>query len=103
MFGSEGMVTVKNNTPDTHVYCDRTGIHSALPLNFFMERYKESYLREMQVFVDAIQRQQPVSVDGNDGLMAVVIAVAAAISVREQRPVKLTEVYQRSLSPCQIA
>src|SRR5437868_1020828 len=43
VFGSEGMVTVKNNAPNTHVYSDQTGIHSALPLNFFMERYKESY------------------------------------------------------------
>jgi len=103
VFGSEGMVTVKNNAPNTHVYSDRTGIHSALPLNFFMERYKESYLKEMRAFVDAVERQQPVPVDGNDGLMAVVIALAAAKSAREQRPVKLTEVYQRSLSPCQIA
>src|SRR5712691_7025240 len=52
VFGSEGMAAVHNNTPDTHIHCDRAGIHSALPLHFFLERYAESYLREMQVFVD---------------------------------------------------
>lgn len=92
VFGSEGMVTVKNNTPDSHIHLDRTGVHSSLPLNFFMERYTESYLREMQVFVDAVQGNQPVPVTGHDALLAVVIGLAAAKSVKENRPVKLTEI-----------
>ena len=54
MFGSAGMVTVANNTPDAHILADSAGIHSALPLNFFLERYAESYLREMRAFVDAV-------------------------------------------------
>ncbi len=103
VFGSGGMATVKNNTPDKHIYSDRTGIHSALPLNFFLQRYTESYVKEMQAFVDAVTHRQPVPVDGHDGLMAVVIAAAAGMSVREQRPVKLTEVYQGSFPPCQQA
>ncbi len=99
VFGSAGMAAARNQTPDTHVYCDGAGIHSAQPLHFFLERYAESYLREMRAFVDAVTRQRPVPVDGNDGLMAVAIAVAAAQSVAERRPVKLTEVYPRSV-PC---
>jgi myo-inositol 2-dehydrogenase/D-chiro-inositol 1-dehydrogenase len=98
VFGSEGMVTVKNNTPDNHVCLDRTGVHSALPLNFFMDRYTESYLGEMRAFVDALRNNQAVPVSGTDGLAAVVIGLAAATSVRENRPVKLTEIHQRSAS-----
>ncbi len=94
MFGSEGMVTVTNNTPDTHILCDRVGIHTALPLNFFLERYTESYLREMRAFVDAVVNQTPVPVGGEDGLKAMVIALAAAKSARENRPVKLSEIHQ---------
>ncbi len=93
VFGSEGMVTVQNNTPDNHIYLDRTGAHSSLPLNFFMDRYTESYLREMQAFVDSVQNNKPVPVTGTDGLMAVVIGLAAAKSVRENRPVKLAELH----------
>lgn len=93
VFGSEGMVTVQNNTPDNHIYLDRTGAHSSLPLNFFMDRYTESYLREMQAFVDSVQNNKPVPVTGTDGLMAVVIGLATAKSVRENRPVKLTELH----------
>jgi len=92
VFGSEGMVTVKNNTSDNHVYLNREGTHSSLPLNFFMERYTESYIGEMQAFVDSIRGNTPVPVNGNDGLMAVTIGLAAAKSARENRPVKLTEI-----------
>jgi myo-inositol 2-dehydrogenase/D-chiro-inositol 1-dehydrogenase len=94
VFGSGGMIAVKNNTHDNHVRLDREGTHSALPLDFFMDRYAESYLMEMEAFVDAVQNQRPAPVNGNDGLMAVRIGLAAAKSVRENRPVKLDEIYE---------
>jgi myo-inositol 2-dehydrogenase/D-chiro-inositol 1-dehydrogenase len=103
MFGSEGMVTVTNNTPDSHILCDRVGIHTALPLNFFLERYTESYLREMRAFVQAVVNQTPVPVGGEDGLKAAVIAVAAGISARENRPVKLVEIYEGIAPACQVS
>lgn len=92
VFGAEGMVTVRNNTPDSHIHLDRTGEHSSLPLNFFMERYRESYLREMEAFVEAVAGGKAVPVTGEDGLAAVEIALAAARSVRENRPVKVAEI-----------
>lgn len=96
VFGSGGMVTVTNNTPDNHLLSDAAGIHSSLPLNFFMERYSESYLNEMQAFVDALRSKQPVPVSGYDGLMAVVIGLAAAKSAKEDRAVRVEEIQQRS-------
>ena len=93
VFGSKGMVTVKNNTPDNHVYLDSVGTHSSWPLNFFMERYTESYLREMQGFVDSVRENNPVPVTGNDGLMAVAIGLAARKSAKENRPVRLSEIH----------
>ena len=94
VFGSEGMVTVANNTPDTHIHCDRAGVHTAVPLDFFMQRYAESYRNEMQAFVDAVQAGTPVPVGGHDGLMAVEIGLAAVQSARENRPVRLAEIYE---------
>jgi myo-inositol 2-dehydrogenase/D-chiro-inositol 1-dehydrogenase len=98
VFGSAGMVAVANNTPDTSVVADRQGVHSALPLHFFLERYSDSYLNEMQAFVDAIRRSEPCPVDGHDGLTAVRVALAATKSARENRPVRLTEIGQRSVA-----
>jgi myo-inositol 2-dehydrogenase/D-chiro-inositol 1-dehydrogenase len=100
VFGSKGMVTVTNDKPDRHIHFDVTGEHAALPLNFFMERYTESYLREMQAFVEAVNSKRPAPVGGKDGLMAVVIGLAAAKSVKENRPVKLTEIHAGSAALC---
>ncbi|MBZ5625178.1 MAG: inositol 2-dehydrogenase [Acidobacteriia bacterium] len=103
MFGSEGMVTVTNNTPDTHILCDGVGIHTALPLNFFLERYAESYLREMRAFVDAVENRTPVPVGGGDGLKAALMALAARKSALENRPVKLAEIYQGVTPACPVS
>jgi myo-inositol 2-dehydrogenase/D-chiro-inositol 1-dehydrogenase len=51
----------------------------------------------MEAFVDAVRNHLPAPVNGNDGLMAVVIGLAAAKSVRENRPVSLTEIYSTAL------
>jgi myo-inositol 2-dehydrogenase/D-chiro-inositol 1-dehydrogenase len=93
VFGSEGMVAVNNNMPDTHIYLNKEGAHSALPLNFFMDRYTESYLKEMEAFIDCIRNDQPPGVSGRDGLLSVIIGMAAKQSCQENRPVKLTEIY----------
>jgi myo-inositol 2-dehydrogenase/D-chiro-inositol 1-dehydrogenase len=93
VFGSEGMVAINNKTPDTHIYFNKEGAQSALPLNFFMERYTESYLREMEAFIECIRKDQPPGVSGKDGLLSVIIGMAAKQSCQENRPVKLSEIY----------
>lgn len=92
VFGSEGMATVANNTPDTHVLNDRTGAHTALPLHFFMDRYLESYRTEMTAFVEAVRKGTPPPVGGDDGLLSVAVALAAKKSVAENRPVRVAEI-----------
>ena len=102
-FGSEGVVTVANNTLDNVICFDRSGIHSSLLLNFFMDRYADSYRNEMQAFVESILNNQPVPVSGHDGLMAVVVGLAAGVSARENRPVLLSEIYPRRSTPWKAA
>jgi myo-inositol 2-dehydrogenase / D-chiro-inositol 1-dehydrogenase len=92
VFGSEGMVKVDNNAPDTHDYYSRNGVHASLPLNFFMDRYIEAYANEIKEFCQAVVEDKPVSVGGIDGLMSVAIGLAAKKSLAEHRPVKLTEI-----------
>jgi myo-inositol 2-dehydrogenase/D-chiro-inositol 1-dehydrogenase len=92
VFGSEGMVAVSNNTPDTAVYSNAEGVHSSLPLFFFVERYTESYIAEMREFIECIQRDQTPSVTGIDGRIPVVMGYAAMKSYEENRPVKLGEI-----------
>jgi len=92
VFGSEGMVAVSNNTPDTAVYSNAEGVHSSLPLFFFVERYTDSYIAEMRAFVECIQQDKTPPVTGMDGRIPVVMGYAAKKSYQENRPVRLSEV-----------
>jgi myo-inositol 2-dehydrogenase/D-chiro-inositol 1-dehydrogenase len=100
VFGSEGMVGAGNETADTHFRFDRAGEQRALPLHFFMERYTESYREEMRAFVDAVREDLPVPVGGHDGLMAVLIGLAAMRSARENRPVRPAEFLEGEAAEC---
>lgn len=92
IFGNKGMVQVDNNLHNRNVVFDENGIHHALPLDFFMDRYAASYLNEMQHFIDALSNNVELPVSGEDGLKATVIAVAAKKSVAEGRPVLISEI-----------
>ena len=92
ILGSAGMVSTDNNYPSTAVISDGRSVHRDLPLNFFMERYTQSYLAEMTAFVNtALDGGQP-AVSGADGRQAVVLALAAHKSCRENRPVRISEI-----------
>ncbi len=92
VFGSGGMVAVANETPDSAVVSDAQGIHGALPLFFFVERYTDAYVAEMQAFIECIQKDTPPPVTGRDGRIPVVMGYAAKLSYEEHRPVRLSEV-----------
>jgi myo-inositol 2-dehydrogenase / D-chiro-inositol 1-dehydrogenase len=92
VFGSKGMANVENNKPDNHIYYHEDGVESALPLHFFMERYTASYLTEVRAFIQTVRSKQCVPVDGEDGLKAAMIAVAAQRSFKENAPVMVEAV-----------
>ena len=71
---------------------DGASVRRDLPLNFFMDRYTESFAVEVAAFVDAVQNDKPTPVTGHDGRVPVVMGLAAAKSYKEGRPVKLSEI-----------
>lgn len=92
VFGSGGMVAVGNRTPDGAVQYSADGVIAAKPLHFFLERYEEAYVAELRQFVDCVRAGRPVPVGGRDGLMPVIMGLAAGRSLKEGRPVRLTEI-----------
>jgi len=92
VFGSGGGIVVSNQTPDLAVLSDADGVHSSKPLHFIIERYTESYVAEMQEFIDSVREDKTPSVTGLDGRIPVVMGLAAWKSYRENRPVKLNEI-----------
>jgi myo-inositol 2-dehydrogenase/D-chiro-inositol 1-dehydrogenase len=92
VFGSQGMVGVTNRKPDTAEWSTEDGVHSSLPLFFFIERYTESYIAEMRGFVESVQQDRTPLVTGADGRIPVLMGYAAQKSYKEHRPVKLSEI-----------
>ena len=92
VLGSLGAVQTDNNYPNTAVISDAAAVRRDLPLNFFMERYVESYVNELQQFVDAVLEDKPTPVTGEDGRIPVIMGLAARRSYDENRPVRLDEI-----------
>ena len=92
VFGSKGMVQADNNLKDTHRFWDESGSHKSRLLDFFIDRYQESYLNETNVFVQSLFEGKTPPVTGEDGLQATIIALAANKSMAENRPVKISEI-----------
>ena len=92
VFGSKGQASVSNDTNSSLILSSETGVHAEKPLYFFLERYMASFTKEVRMFVQAIEQDGPVPVDINDGLQPVLIAAAALRSLKEHRPVLLSEI-----------
>ena len=92
VFGSGGKIQSDNNYPNSAFVSTAQAVYRDLPLNFFIDRYMDSYVIELRAFVDAVRNGTPVPVSGSDGRIPVVMAKAARRSIDLDRPVKLSEI-----------
>lgn len=92
VLGSEGAIRTENDFPNTAILSGAQGVRLDPPLHFFMERYMDSYLREMEAFIDAVRQDMPVPVTGRDGRAPIVMGLAARKAYDENRPVRLSEI-----------
>ncbi len=77
VLGSRGGVSTANVYPNQVTISSAASIQRDLPLNFFIERYAESYVLEIQAFVGAVIAGHRPSPTGADGRMALQLALAA--------------------------
>lgn len=91
-FGSLGMAESANRRPNEVRLSGGSDVREDLPLNFFVERYTESYVTELKEFVDCVIGDRSTPVTGHDGRMPVAIGYAAKRSLDEHRPVALSEI-----------
>ncbi|MEY4867150.1 MAG: inositol 2-dehydrogenase [Bacteroidota bacterium] len=92
VFGSKGMMMAENPLKTNHVFLDSGGMHRPRNQDFFIDRYAESYKAEMHAFVEALNQKKPMPITGEDGLQAMLLALAAEKSMKENRPVRLAEI-----------
>ena len=89
VFGSKGVLKIDNPLITNVSGSDQQGTHSDVNLNFFIDRYENSYLIEMEVFIEALANKTKMPVSGSDGVKAIVLADAAYVSLKENRPIKI--------------
>jgi myo-inositol 2-dehydrogenase/D-chiro-inositol 1-dehydrogenase len=92
ILGSAGNIATENCYPNQATTSTAQNVRRDLPLNFFMERYTESFATEVRSFVQSVAEDKPTAVTGIDGRIPVVMGLAARKSFDERRPVKLSEI-----------
>ena len=88
----KGCVQVANDLNDQAMISSADGVEIAKPTWFFLERYNNAFIAEAKAFTEAVLNGTDTPVTGFDGLQPVKIAMAAAKSLKEGRPVKLDEI-----------
>ena len=75
--GEKGMVHAANVRETTVEWAGAHGFTSDKALNFFLERYEAAYRNELDAFIGAVNAGTKPRPDGEDGLMALLLADAA--------------------------
>jgi myo-inositol 2-dehydrogenase/D-chiro-inositol 1-dehydrogenase len=88
-FGEKGMLVSRNHQPTSLERYDASGIRQDPLLRFFIERYAESYVREIGDFVDAVTSGRATSITLDDGKRALALADAAVESAKSGAPVAI--------------
>jgi myo-inositol 2-dehydrogenase/D-chiro-inositol 1-dehydrogenase len=86
------MVAVTNDSESTAVISNKDGVTGEKPLFFFLQRYMDAYGKEVTEFIKAIVNNTDTPLGVEDGLKPVLIGLAAGKSLKEGRPVKISEV-----------
>ena len=92
--GSIGAVAVDNHHLSRVTVATDQGFTRPALLDFFMSRYAAAYAAEISAFVQSVSHKTPTPTTGHDGLMALALAEAALISVKERRVVDMKAVLE---------
>ncbi|HGH5397502.1 TPA: inositol 2-dehydrogenase [Raoultella planticola] len=87
--GQKGSLQVRNPAATALVKLTEQGVESQKPFYTDFDRYKEAFCEQWQGFVQALKHHQPVPINAQDGLKALLLAKAAQESLRTQRVVRI--------------
>mmetsp|Transcript_50522 Transcript_50522/g.75485 ORF Transcript_50522/g.75485 Transcript_50522/m.75485 type:complete len:343 (-) Transcript_50522:1433-2461(-) len=107
VLGTSGMIQTDNVYPNTaKLYKNDFTGNADMPYDFFLQRYNEAYVSETVAFCESLVNDTPVPCTGEDGLVALIMAMAADKSAAENRWVTFREivegVYCASPTECEL-
>jgi myo-inositol 2-dehydrogenase/D-chiro-inositol 1-dehydrogenase len=86
------MARCDNSYPDSVATSTRDGVRSSPPHFDFLAVYRETYVEEVRAFLHAVETGTKPPITGSDGRIPLVMGLAATRSLREGRPVSLSEI-----------
>jgi myo-inositol 2-dehydrogenase/D-chiro-inositol 1-dehydrogenase len=89
VFGSRGGIEAFNESPARVRRRTRDGIRAENPHYFFLERYNQAFVAELEAFFACIREDRNPAVGARDGLISLLIGMAATASLRDNRPVRV--------------
>ena len=90
-FGAQGMLVSTNPTPAHVERWSGSATAARPPLHhFFIERYADSYVAEVEAFVEAVEQGRQPSPAFEDGRRALILAEAAGESAKTGRAVSVS-------------
>jgi myo-inositol 2-dehydrogenase / D-chiro-inositol 1-dehydrogenase len=93
LMGSKGMLISDNRKlHEMRRYTAKTTETSAPYQFFFLERYNEAFMAEIDGFVDCVEKGATPLASFEDGRRALILAEAAYLSMQQGRMVKVSEV-----------
>jgi inositol 2-dehydrogenase len=90
VFGSTGAVWIGYQAQTPVVHLSAAGVTTD-HVPFFMERFRDAYVAELNAFARCVRAGGPSPIDGHDARAAMATAYAAERSRSENRPVRLDE------------
>lgn len=93
LMGSTGMLISDNRKPHELRRFTSQRVEASEPYQFFfLERYLEAFMAEIDGFVDCVEKGAAPLASFEDGRRALILAEAAYLSLREHRLVNVSEV-----------
>ncbi len=93
LMGASGMLISDNRKPHEMRRFSDTMVESSAPYQlFFLERYHEAFMAEIDGFVDCVENGAKPLASFDDGRRALILAEAAYLSMREKRLVQVSEI-----------
>lgn len=86
VLGSKGVLKVENKLLNKVIKGTKEGFISSNPQNFFIDRYEQSYKKELMNFVQSIKGDLVDHADADDGLHALKAGLAANNSLLNNTP-----------------
>ena len=92
VLGSKGLTGCNNKLHNDSYLSNSNGSHFELPMDFFIDRYSESYLNEIKYFIKCLKNNMNIELNSRDGILSTAIAFAAKKSLNENRLVEIKEI-----------